>query len=114
MVIPKSLVPALLEHMVRPVAPWSRSAFRQFSGIPQRPKPDTMIVAPLGMSRTASAASLTTLFIGREAPGAPMIARSHAARNGRPLRRRERRSGLLATRVGDPKDQELLRVRPLC
>jgi hypothetical protein len=31
--------------------------------MPQRPNPDTMIVAPSGMSRTASAASLTTFFM---------------------------------------------------
>ena len=35
----------------------------QFSGIPHRPKPPARTVAPLGMSRTASAALFTTLSI---------------------------------------------------
>src|SRR5436309_9231311 len=61
-VMPKSLVPALLLITVRFFAPcWRRAAIR-FSGIPHRPKPETMMEAPSGMSRTASAASLTTLF----------------------------------------------------
>ena len=61
--IPKSLVPALLLIMVRPFVPRSRRAARRFSGIPHRPKPETMMEAPSGMSRTASAASFTTLFM---------------------------------------------------
>ena len=62
--IPKSVTPALFEMMVRPFAPWSRRARIRFSGIPHRPKPDTITVAPSGTSRTASAALLTTLFMG--------------------------------------------------
>ena len=41
--MPKSLVPALLLITVRPFAPWSRRAAIRFSGIPHRPKPETMI-----------------------------------------------------------------------
>ena len=67
-------VEELYEHVditVRFFAPWSRSAVIRFSGIPQSPKPDTMIDAPSGMSRTASAALFTTFFMGspRAAPG---------------------------------------------
>ena len=64
--IPKSFVPALLLMTVRPLLPFSRSAAIRFSGIPHSPKPDTMMEAPSGMSRTASAASRTTLFIRRD------------------------------------------------
>src|SRR2546426_5724286 len=67
--MPKSLVPALLLMMVRCFAPcWRRAAMR-FSGSPHRPKPATMMDAPSGMSRTASAASLTTLFMGKTLRG---------------------------------------------
>src|SRR5436190_21307379 len=63
--MPKSLVPALLLMTVRSFAPcWRRAAMR-FSGIPHRPKPEIMMDAPSGTSRTASAASLTTLFMER-------------------------------------------------
>ena len=61
--MPKSLVPALLLIMVRFLAPRSRRAASRFSGIPHRPNPETMMEAPSGMSRTASAASVTTLFM---------------------------------------------------
>ena len=63
--MPKSLVPALLLIMVRRFAPWSRSARIRFSGRPQSPNPDTITEAPSGMSRTASAASLTTFFMAK-------------------------------------------------
>src|SRR4029450_1518177 len=53
---------------VRPRDPLSCSAAIRFSGRPHRPNPQTMIDAPSGMSRTASAASFTTLFIGLPAP----------------------------------------------
>ena len=61
--MPKSLVPALLLMTVRPFDPRSRRAAMRFSGRPQRPKPEIMIEAPSGMSRTASAASFTTFFM---------------------------------------------------
>ena len=62
--MPKSVTPALFETTVRPLAPWSRSASIRFSGIPHRPKPEIMTVEPSGMSRTASAALVTTFCIG--------------------------------------------------
>ncbi len=36
----------------------------RFSGMPQRPNPPSMSVAPEGMSATAAAADSTTLFNG--------------------------------------------------
>ena len=59
--IPKSLVPALLEMRVSERLPRSRRAEMRFSGMPHSPKPETMMDAPSGTSRTASAASRTTL-----------------------------------------------------
>src|SRR5262245_48370396 len=66
--MPKSLTPALFDITVRPFAPWSRRALIRFSGMPQSPKPDTMIDAPSGTSRTASAALFTTLFMALPGP----------------------------------------------
>ena len=67
--------------MVRSFAPWSRRARIRFSGIPHRPKPDIMTTAPSGMSRTASAALLTTLFMGCSPVGS-RTGRSYQGRGG--------------------------------
>src|SRR5439155_22215217 len=67
--MPKSLVPALLLIRVRSLAPWSRRAAMRFSGIPHRPKPETMMEAPSETSRTASAASFTNLFMEKSLRG---------------------------------------------
>src|SRR5262245_54520758 len=48
---------------VRSRGPLSRRAPIRFSGIPHRPNPEIMMEAPSGMSRTADAASGTTLFM---------------------------------------------------
>src|SRR5262245_49479365 len=47
---------------VRPRVPRARSARMRFSGMPQRPKPPIMMLAPSGTSATAAAASASTLF----------------------------------------------------
>src|SRR5436190_11205216 len=60
---PQSSTPALFETQVRPFTPRSTSALMRFSGMPQSPKPPTTSVAPSKMSRTASPADATTLFI---------------------------------------------------
>src|SRR5687768_9694266 len=48
---------------VRPFIPLRTSAAIQFSGMPHKPKPPSMIVAPSGISRMASSALVTTLFM---------------------------------------------------
>src|SRR5262249_56420652 len=60
---PQSSTPALFETQVRFCTPRLTSARIRFSGMPQRPKPPTTSVAPLGMSRTACSAESTTLLI---------------------------------------------------
>ena len=61
--MPKSSTPALLLMQVSSLTPFSFSAAIQFSGMPQRPKPPNMMVAPLSISSTASAALLYILLI---------------------------------------------------
>src|SRR5881628_526333 len=56
-------MPALLLMTVRSLMPRRWSAVIRFSGIPQRPKPPIMMVAPSGIWATASSALATTLFI---------------------------------------------------
>src|SRR4029079_2116209 len=60
---PKSSTPGLLLMTVRLRVPRACSALIRFSGRPHRPKPPHMIVAPSGMSATASEALPITLFI---------------------------------------------------
>src|SRR5262252_10592949 len=98
--MPKSLTPALFDITVRPLAPWSRIALIRFSGMPHRPKPDTMIEAPSGTSRTASAALFTTLFMGSRSwvhsgrrPGRLDDSSGARARRRTGRRKRERRAG---------------------
>src|SRR4029077_16055757 len=62
MPMPASSTPALLLMIVSPRVPRANKALMRFSGIPQRPKPPIMIVAPSGMTATASAGPGTTLF----------------------------------------------------
>src|SRR6478752_5867796 len=50
--------------MVRAFVPRCRSAAMRFSGMPHSPKPPIIIVAPSGISATASSALARTLFIG--------------------------------------------------
>src|SRR5258708_26941883 len=75
---------------VRFLTPRSRRAAIRFSGMPQRPKPETMMEAPSGMSLTAAAASFTTLFIReglletRGLAAGSMISRSGRAPQGPP------------------------------
>ena len=61
--MPKPSTPALLEMQVSPYTPFSTSAAMQFSGMPQRPNPPNANTAPSGISRTASAAFFTILFM---------------------------------------------------
>src|SRR5215831_5005854 len=61
--MPKSSTPALLLTTVRFFVPRACSAAMRFSGMPQRPNPPIMMVAPSGIRATASAAPVTTLFI---------------------------------------------------
>ena len=63
--MPKSSTPALLLMMVRALVPRARSAAMRFSGMPHSPKPPIMMVAPSGISATASSALARTLFIER-------------------------------------------------
>src|SRR4029453_8843878 len=60
---PKSSTPGLLLTTVRFRVPRAWSALMRFSGRPHKPKPPHMTVAPSGMSATASAALLITLFM---------------------------------------------------
>src|SRR6266498_1596106 len=59
----KPSTPTLLLMVVRFFTPLRTRARSRFSGTPHKPKPPTMIVAPSGMSRTASSALATSLFI---------------------------------------------------
>src|SRR5579862_1998270 len=61
--MPKPSTPALLLIVVRFFTPLRTRARIRFSGMPHRPKPPTMMLAPSGISRTASSALATTLFI---------------------------------------------------
>ena len=61
--MPKSSTPALLLITVRSFVPRACSAAIRFSGMPHRPKPPMRMVAPSGMSATASSALASTLFI---------------------------------------------------
>src|SRR6267154_6008734 len=61
---PKSSMPTLLLMVVRFFTALRTSAAIRFSGMPHRPKPPTMMVAPSLMSRMASSALATTLFMG--------------------------------------------------
>src|SRR2546426_5253176 len=61
--MPNSSTPALLLMTVRPFVPRACSALMRFSGMPHRPKPPIMIVAPSGTSATAASASGSTLFM---------------------------------------------------
>src|SRR5579864_8132888 len=49
--------------VVRFFTPFLTRARMRFSGLPHRPKPPIMMLAPSGTSRTASSALATTLFI---------------------------------------------------
>src|SRR5206468_2434722 len=62
MPMPNSSTPALLLMTVRPFVPRACSALMRFSGMPHRPKPPIMIVAPSGTNATAASASGSTLF----------------------------------------------------
>src|SRR5512133_2094649 len=60
---PRSVVPQLFETSVRSFTRFRCSAAMRFSGFPHRPNPETMIVAPSGMSATAASAEATSLSI---------------------------------------------------
>src|SRR4029450_9555950 len=109
MVMPKSLVPALLLIIVRFFEPRARKAASRFSGMPHRPKPDTMIDAPSGMSCTATAASFTTLFMKLAPRAGRPASRSSAGGPGALGARRSRRPGdgprLLLALVRDPHER---------
>src|SRR5947199_3634513 len=59
-------MPALLLTTVRPFVPRACNALIRFSGMPHKPKPPIMIVAPSGMSATASSALAITLSIATD------------------------------------------------
>src|SRR5579863_2957569 len=59
---PKLFTPALLLMTVMFFVPLRRTASMRFSGMPQRPKPPTMIVEPSGRSAMAASALGKTLF----------------------------------------------------
>jgi len=60
--MPKSSMPALLLMTVSPCVPRAWRAEMRCSGMPHRPKPPIMMVAPSGMRDTASSALASTLF----------------------------------------------------
>src|SRR5512146_1055878 len=60
---PNPSTPALLLTVVRFLVPFLTRARIRFSGLPHRPKPPIMMLAPSDISRTASSALATTLFI---------------------------------------------------
>ena len=62
---PQSSTPALLETASRSFVPASSTAAISTDGMPHSPNPPTEIVAPSGMSATASAADETTLSMAR-------------------------------------------------
>ncbi len=72
--MPNPSVPALLLMIVRSRVPRRCSAATRCSGMPHRPKPPIMIVAPSGTSATASSASRRTLSIRRIIPAAAATA----------------------------------------
>ena len=59
--MPKPSTPTLLLMVVRFLTPFRTRARIRFSGMPQRPKPPTMMTAPSNTSRMASSALATTL-----------------------------------------------------
>src|SRR5439155_791698 len=59
---PKVFTPALLLITVRSFVPLRRIASIRFSGMPHRPNPPTMMLAPSGTSATAASALGKTLF----------------------------------------------------
>src|SRR5512140_3672206 len=61
---PFSVVPQLLDTIVRSLTFWRASSWIQFSGLPDRPKPPARITAPSKTSCNAAFASGKTLFIG--------------------------------------------------
>src|SRR6185437_16586091 len=60
--IPEPSTPMLLLIVCSPLTPLRIKAATRFSGIPQRPKPPSMRVAPSGISATASSAVAIILF----------------------------------------------------
>ena len=63
--MPNPSTPTLLLMVVRFFTPLRPRARIRFSGMPHSPNPPTMMVAPSKMSRMASSALATTLFIGK-------------------------------------------------
>src|SRR5580704_2627425 len=61
--MPKPSTPTLLLIVVRFFTPLRTRARIRFSGMPQSPKPPTIMMAPSDISRTASSALATTLFM---------------------------------------------------
>ena len=93
-------MPQLLEMSVRFFTPLFGSAAIRFSGFPHRPNPPDIIVAPSGMSATASSALATTLFMSPpgsaldhqgDAFAAADAERGHAALLAQVLHRLEQR-----------------------
>src|SRR5215469_5440369 len=60
--MPNPSTPTLLLIVFRSLTPLSTSARMRFSGMPQRPKPPIIMVAPSGMSPTAWSELAITLF----------------------------------------------------
>src|SRR5947207_12414679 len=81
--IPYPSTPTLLLIVVRFFVPLRASARIRFSGIPHRPKPPIMIVAPSGISRMASSELATTFFIGEIVK--EFLPRRHGGRGGNQL-----------------------------
>src|SRR5205814_1712894 len=69
--------------VVRFFVPLRASARIRFSGIPHRPKPPIMIVAPSGISRMASSELATTFFIGEIVK--EFLPQRHGGRGGNQL-----------------------------
>ncbi len=60
---PASPLPALLETMVRSLAPWAIRASTRWNGMPAVPKPPTRMVEPSAIPDTASSTDAKTLLI---------------------------------------------------
>src|SRR5215469_1656131 len=76
--MPNPSTPTLLLMVFRFLTPLRTSARMRFSGMPQRPKPPIIMVAPSGMSRIAWSELGITLFTDE------IVKQSAASRHGAP------------------------------
>src|SRR5262249_40990946 len=106
---PQSSTPQLLDTTVRSLTPRRTSAAIRFSGMPQRPKPPTTIVAPSATSATASSAAPTTFCSIRTDDHRPRRAGAPAGSDGGAGDREE--LGDLEVRGGSRQGAQALEAR---